>query len=96
MRLAARHNALHSCNKALDAMREVAKPGVSENEVWGGYACRKYPPRRRMDRNAFARRRTANEPWFQESSSRPMCAGELLSFDTDLIGAFGICVDISR
>ena len=35
-------------------------------------------------------------PWFQETSDRPMRAGELLSFDTDMIGPGGFYTDISR
>jgi hypothetical protein len=35
-------------------------------------------------------------PWYQECSSRPIQNGELMSFDTDLVGAYGYCTDMSR
>jgi Xaa-Pro aminopeptidase len=35
-------------------------------------------------------------PWMQEASDRPMQPGELVCFDTDLIGPYGYCADISR
>ena len=35
-------------------------------------------------------------PWFQECSSRAIEAGDLVGFDTDLIGPYGYCADISR
>src|SRR5919112_3104931 len=35
-------------------------------------------------------------PWFQECGPRVIGADEILAFDTDLIGTYGICVDISR
>lgn len=35
-------------------------------------------------------------PWYQECSSRVIEAGDLVGFDTDLIGSYGMCVDISR
>ena len=35
-------------------------------------------------------------PWFQETSDRVMQAGDLLAFDTDLIGPLGFYNDISR
>jgi Xaa-Pro aminopeptidase len=35
-------------------------------------------------------------PWFQECSSRIIEAGDFVAFDTDFIGSYGICVDISR
>ena len=35
-------------------------------------------------------------PWFQECGPRIVQNNEIVAFDTDLIGAYGICVDISR
>jgi Xaa-Pro dipeptidase len=35
-------------------------------------------------------------PWFQEASHRVTEAGDLLSFDTDMIGPYGYCADLSR
>ncbi|MEM9320006.1 MAG: dimethylsulfonioproprionate lyase DddP [Pseudomonadota bacterium] len=35
-------------------------------------------------------------PWFQECGPRVIQNNEILAFDTDLVGAYGICVDISR
>ena len=35
-------------------------------------------------------------PWFQETSDRVLQAGELLAFDTDLIGPMGFFNDFSR
>jgi Xaa-Pro aminopeptidase len=35
-------------------------------------------------------------PWFQECSERVIEAGDMVSFDTDLIGPNGYCSDLSR
>ncbi|MEM8881888.1 MAG: dimethylsulfonioproprionate lyase DddP [Pseudomonadota bacterium] len=35
-------------------------------------------------------------PWFQECGPRVIQQNEILAFDTDLIGSYGICIDISR
>ena len=35
-------------------------------------------------------------PWFHECGPRLVQNNEMVSFDTDLIGSYGICVDISR
>jgi Xaa-Pro aminopeptidase len=35
-------------------------------------------------------------PWFQECNGRIVQNNEILAFDTDLMGNYGICVDISR
>ena len=35
-------------------------------------------------------------PWYQEASVKEVEAGELMAFDTDMVGAYGMCVDMSR
>lgn len=35
-------------------------------------------------------------PWFRESSNRVIQAGDLVGFDTDMVGPFGYCSDVSR
>lgn len=35
-------------------------------------------------------------PWFQECGPRLVQNNEIVAFDTDLIGARGFCIDISR
>jgi Xaa-Pro aminopeptidase len=35
-------------------------------------------------------------PWFQECGPRIIQNNEIVAFDTDLIGSYGICIDISR
>ena len=35
-------------------------------------------------------------PWFQESSNRVIQAGDIVGFDTDMVGPFGYLADISR
>ena len=35
-------------------------------------------------------------PWMQEASSRIIQDGDLVAYDTDLVGAYGMMVDISR
>ena len=35
-------------------------------------------------------------PWFHECSDRPIEVGDMVAFDTDLIGPYGYCADISR
>ena len=35
-------------------------------------------------------------PWYQEASHRRIEAGDLVAFDTDMIGPYGYCADISR
>ena len=87
---------LATCEQSVRSLYEFAVPGVKESEAFGhliGQSLARggeYPETRLL---ACGPR---TNPWFQESSDRVMCSGELLSFDTDLIGPMGFYNDISR
>ena len=77
-------------------MREQLKPGMTENELWSilhqtnieNYGewieCRILSSGKRTN------------PWMQECSNKIIQDGEIVSFDTDMVGPYGYCADISR
>ncbi|MET4236170.1 Xaa-Pro dipeptidase [Bradyrhizobium sp. LA6.10] len=77
-------------------MKEAMRPGVTELQLWGllnytnlanngdWHDCRMLASGPRIN------------PWFQEASQRPIESGDLVGFDTDMIGPFGYFADISR
>ncbi len=81
---------------AMDRMRQALVPGITENQLWAilhhvniahdGDWC---------DGRMLASGARTN-PWFQEARAKVIEAGELVAFDTDMIGPFGYCADISR
>ena len=85
-----------ACDAAVAEMRGAITPGTTEQAAFGlllkASLARggEYPETRLLT----AGPRT--NPWFQEASARPMQKGEMLSFDTDLIGPYGFCADLSR
>ena len=87
---------LATCEQSVRSLYEYAVPGVKESEAFGHLVGQslarggEYPETRLL---ACGPR---TNPWFQESSDRMMRSGELLSFDTDLIGPMGFYNDISR
>ena len=87
---------LATCEQSVRSLYEIAVPGIRESEAFGHLVGQslarggEYPETRLL---ACGPR---TNPWFQESSDRVMQAGELLSFDTDLIGPMGFYNDISR
>lgn len=88
--------AIHACEMAMDEMRAVVAPGVSENEVWA--ALHRGNIRRGgewIETRILASGPRTN-PWFQECGPRVMEAGDMLAFDTDLVSTYGYCCDISR
>jgi Xaa-Pro aminopeptidase len=88
--------AMHSCEKAVGEMHASLQPGISENDVWAHL----HSGNIRRGGEWIETRLLASgprcNPWFQECGPRIIQRGELLGFDTDLIGTYGICVDFSR
>ena len=88
--------AIHSCEMSVKKMEEKVIPGMSENEVW---AILHYENIIRGGEWIETRLLTSGprtNPWFQECGPRIIQNNEILAFDTDLIGAYGFCSDISR
>ena len=80
----------------ISKMRRELKAGMTEDELWsilhktniehGGewIECRVLSSGERTN------------PWMQESSNKIIQSGEIVSFDTDMVGPYGYCADISR
>lgn len=88
--------AIAACDASIEVMRRHARPGVTENRLWSYLHAENIARGGEWIETRILAAGPRTNPWFQESSSRPIQAGELLAFDTDLIGTYGICVDISR
>ncbi len=88
--------AIEVAEKGVSKMRSDLKPGMTEDELWsilhktnienGGewIECRILSSGERTN------------PWMQESSNKVMQKGEIVAFDTDMVGPYGYCADISR
>ena len=88
--------AINACEASIAEMRELTEPGMTENDVWA--ELHKSNIRRGGEwietRILSSGQRT--NPWFQECGPRVIGNDEILAFDTDLIGCYGMCTDISR
>ncbi len=88
--------AIAVCEAGMARMREALRPGMSENELWAIL----HETNIRLGGEWIETRILSSgertNPWFQECGDRLIRAGDLVSFDTDLIGPFGYCADISR
>lgn len=87
---------LRSTEAAIAELRAAARPGMTEQAalavLLAGSIGRggEYPETRLLTSGP------RTNPWFQETSDRVMQEGDLLSFDTDLIGPGGWYTDLSR
>jgi Xaa-Pro aminopeptidase len=94
--IACLESAMEVCDLAIGRMRQALTPGITENQLWsvlhetniahGGewIECRLLSSGPRTN------------PWFQESSNRVIEAGDVVGFDTDLVGPLGYLADVSR
>ena len=84
------------CEHAMAKMREVLRPGITENELWGllTYVNVANDGEWHDSRQLTSGPRT--NPFGQEASDRRIESGELVAFDTDMVGPYGYCADISR
>ena len=94
--LLAMRRAIHSCERAMAEMEQALKPGMSENELWAILHKGNIERGGEWIETRLLSSGPRTNPWFQESSSRIIEAGDMVAFDTDLIGPYGYCSDISR
>ncbi|MBS1270720.1 MAG: Dimethlysulfonioproprionate lyase DddP [Gammaproteobacteria bacterium] len=94
--IAAMRCSIHACERSVEAMREAARPGVTENDVWAVLHAENIRRGGEWIETRLLSSGPRTNPWFQECGPRVIGNNELLAFDTDLIGVYGICTDISR
>lgn len=77
-------------------MMAMLRPGLTENQLWSLlHQVNIVNHGEWFDGRMLCSGRRTN-PWYQEASRRPIQRGELIAFDTDMIGPHGYCADISR
>ena len=88
--------AMHSCEKALDAMYHGCEPGMTEADVWAILHAENIRRGGEWIETRLLSSGPRTNPWFRECGPRIMRNGDLLAVDTDLVGPYGMCADISR
>lgn len=87
---------LATCEIAVGVMHSHLRPGITENRLWSHLHAENIARGGEWIETRLLASGPRTNPWLQESSSRVIEAGDLVSFDTDLIGPYGYCADISR
>jgi Xaa-Pro aminopeptidase len=88
--------AIAACEAAMYEMHAAVEAGKSENEIWSVlHAGNIKRGGEWLETRIFSSGPRTN-PWFQESGPRIISDGELLALDTDMVGTYGMCCDISR
>ena len=93
--------ASHACEAAVAEMERAARAGIpggrmSEDDVWAVLHAENIRRGGEWIETRLLASGPRTNPWFQECGPRIIQNNEIVAFDTDLIGAYGICIDISR
>jgi Xaa-Pro dipeptidase len=80
----------------LARMRQTLRPGLTENELWAELHHANIAHGGEWIETRLLSSGPRTNPWFQEASDRPIQSGELVGIDTDMVGPYGYCADISR
>ncbi len=88
--------AIVSCEAAMSEMENALTPGMTENDLWAVLHAENIRRGGEWIETRLLSSGPRTNPWFQESSSRVIEDGDMVSFDTDLVGPYGFCCDISR
>ncbi|MBI1416656.1 MAG: M24 family metallopeptidase [Limimaricola sp.] len=90
-----------ACEIAVAEMERAAREGVprgdmSENDIWAVLHAENIRRGGEWIETRLLSSGPRTNPWFQECGPRIVQNNEIVALDTDLVGAYGICVDISR
>lgn len=93
--------ASHACEASVRAMEAFARENVprgsvSEDDIWAVLHAENIRRGGEWIETRLLNSGPRTNPWFQECGPRITQNNEIISFDTDLVGCYGICVDISR
>ncbi|MBV1902576.1 MAG: Xaa-Pro peptidase family protein [Marinosulfonomonas sp.] len=88
--------ASHACEVAIREMEDACQPGLSEDDIWSVLHAQNIKRGGEWIETRLLTSGPRTNPWFQECGARIVRNNEIVAFDTDLIGSYGICVDISR
>ncbi len=93
--------ASYACEVSVRAMEDFARAAVtggqtSEDDIWAVLHAENIKRGGEWIETRLLASGQRTNPWFQECGPRITQPNEIIAFDTDLIGSYGICVDISR
>ncbi len=85
-----------ACEASVKEMQDIVKPGMTENEIWAQLHASNIKRGGEWIETRLLATGPRTNPWFQECGPRVLNNNEILVFDTDLVGTYGFCSDISR
>jgi Xaa-Pro aminopeptidase len=81
---------------AMARMYEASEPGATERELWAILHHENARSGGDWIETKILTSGPRTSPWFQECSDRAIGRGDMIGFDTDMVGPYGYCADLSR
>lgn len=99
--IAAMRCSVLACEASMAEMERFAKEkvpagNISENDIWAELHAANIRRGGEWIETRLLASGPRTNPWFQECGPRIVQENEIVAYDTDLIGPYGICTDISR
>ena len=93
--------AIRSCENSMKVMEDFARTSIpngfiSEDDVWAVLHAENIKRGGEWIETRLLTSGPRTNPWFQECGPRIIQNNEIIAFDTDLIGPYGMACDISR
>ena len=88
--------AVSACQSAVAQMEAAMRPGMAEVELWSVLHQDNIARGGEWIETRLCASGPRTNPWMQEAGSRQIEEGDLFAFDTDMIGLYGYCCDMSR
>lgn len=84
------------CEAGMARMYDHSLPGKTEQEIWAELHYENIRSGGEWLETRLLAVGQRTNPWFQECSDHVARLGDMLAFDTDMIGPYGYCADVSR
>lgn len=94
--IALMRHSIAACEKGIENMRAALEPGITENALWAKLHETNIALGGEWIETRLLSSGPRTNPWYQECSMRQIEKGDIVSFDTDLVGPYGYCCDMSR
>ena len=88
--------AVAACELAVGEMHNAMKPSMAEVELWSVLHEGNISRGGEWIETRLVASGPRTNPWMQEAGPRLLQKGDLFAFDTDMIGLYGYCCDMSR
>ncbi|MFY7838114.1 MAG: M24 family metallopeptidase [Novosphingobium sp.] len=84
------------CEAGMARMYEMSEPGRTEREIWAELHFENARSGGEWLETKLVTAGPRTNPWYNECSDYRIQLGDMISFDTDMVGPYGYCADLSR